>query len=153
MTAIDVLIDEHKLIGQMITILQAMKTVDKADVIVDFFKTYADQCHHGKEEQIFFNKLMFKQLTEEHRTILKELLVEHEKARKLVLEFEKSHSKEVLDQIISLYIYHIGKENKFFIPALSYLNEEEQEMMELDFEEFDTQMMHKKYFEVVVSLK
>jgi hemerythrin-like domain-containing protein len=52
---------EHRLIERMISLMakerDRMKTSNKAnpsfiDTIVDFIRTYADHCHHGKEENI-----------------------------------------------------------------------------------------------------
>jgi len=38
------------------------------DTVVDFFKTYADRCYHGKEEDILFKKLATKNLKQDHKT-------------------------------------------------------------------------------------
>src|SRR5665811_1180241 len=37
------------------------------DTAVDFIHTYADRCHHGKEEDLLFKGLAEKNLSPEHR--------------------------------------------------------------------------------------
>ena len=57
---------EHRIIEKMIDVLRnEIKTItEKSDVnavlidqAVDFFRTYADRTHHGKEEDILFRDL------------------------------------------------------------------------------------------------
>jgi len=158
MSVLDFLIDEHKLIGKMVSTLRKKMEIKDAslikrkEVVIDFFKTYADRCHHGKEEVLFFQKLMQKPMSEEHKKILRELLQEHKEARELVIEFDKTESFEVLDKLLTLYVKHMEKENNhFFVPALNYLTTDEQIMMEVEFEEFDQQMIHLKYATLVAS--
>ena len=54
---------EHRLIERMVKLLKKelikIKEIDKVDtnfilIVVDFFRTYADRTHHGKEEDILF---------------------------------------------------------------------------------------------------
>jgi hemerythrin-like domain-containing protein len=47
------------------------------DAAVDFIRTYADEVHHGKEENILFTALKGKPLSREHRQIMQELQDEH----------------------------------------------------------------------------
>ena len=51
---------------------------------VDFFRTYADRCHHGKEEDILFRDLAKKRLSPEHKKIMDELIHEHRFGRETV---------------------------------------------------------------------
>jgi len=51
---------------------------------VDFFRIYADRCHHGKEEDILFRELVKKPLSTEERNVLAELVDEHVQGRALV---------------------------------------------------------------------
>ena len=76
---------EHRLIERMISLmgkeLDRIKTSNKAnpsviDTIVDFMRTYADHCHHGKEENILFRELKKKDLSAEHKSIMDELIEE-----------------------------------------------------------------------------
>jgi hemerythrin-like domain-containing protein len=160
MLEIKILFDEHKIILRMICFLKEKKEnlnrylIEK---IVDFFQMYVDRCHHGKEENIFFKKLEKKKLKIQDRRILNELLEEHKKARKLVknlsLEKDKKEIVTMIDEIILLYTKHIKKENDhFFMPALFYLNDEEKIQILREFEEFDREMIHKKYTQVIEEL-
>jgi hemerythrin-like domain-containing protein len=100
---------------------------------VDFIRTYADRCHHGKEEDILFRELRIKRISPEHEDIMKELIEEHVLGRKITAALftanerysqgEKSALREIKDYIQALtefYPRHIAKEDKhFFIPILS----------------------------------
>ena len=66
MLPIGPLMIEHRLIEKMIKVMQqkveAWKQEERInpefiDVAVDFIRTYADKCHHGKEEDILFRDL------------------------------------------------------------------------------------------------
>ena len=74
---------EHRLIERMIDVVrEELKIVenknkldpDFVDRTVDFIRTYADRCHHGKEEDILFRELGGKKLTEKHRHTMEELV-------------------------------------------------------------------------------
>ena len=51
------------------------------ETAVDFIRTYAYLCHHGKEEDILFRDLAGKRLSDEHRKTMDELIAEHVVAR------------------------------------------------------------------------
>jgi len=162
---------EHRLIEQMIRLLTAEVeniaakseiSILLIDQAVDFFRTYADRTHHGKEEDILFRDLTKKPLSKDHQRIIEELVEEHTQARKKVgrlVEAKKNYlsgsggSGSVADcirELISFYPPHILKEDKnFFFPCLAYFSEAEQDRMLQDFWEFDRQMIHEKYTKVV----
>ncbi len=171
MKPIGPLMREHRLIERMLGIidhqvdrLKLTGEIDRSSLsqIVDFFRTYADQTHHGKEEDILFQVLETKKLTVEHRRILAELIKEHQAARLVVSnlsdELQKTGSSvEVvllhLSSIRHLYPVHIEKEDKqFFYPCLDYLSDAEQKTMLDSFWEFDRQMIHRKYETLVDNL-
>jgi len=86
MMPIGPLMIEHRLIERMIEVmkrqLQRWETEGKADssfieTAVDFIRTYADRCHHGKEEDILFRDLSKKPVSSDHRRIMEELREEH----------------------------------------------------------------------------
>ena len=75
-SAIGGLMHEHQLILRVVRDMRleferisAGGDVDPAYVVtvVDFIRTYADRCHHGKEEDILFRDLAGKQLSDEDR--------------------------------------------------------------------------------------
>ena len=63
MTATEILSEEHRVIEQVLTALEKMadryeaaKRVDVAEAqeVIDFFRNFADRCHHSKEEARLF---------------------------------------------------------------------------------------------------
>lgn len=163
---------EHRIIEKMIEIMKTEITtiteknnvnIVLIDQAVDFFRTYADRTHHGKEEDILFRDLANKALSPDHRKIMDELMDDHTKARKMVGELLEARERYLsdprdraegvatcLDALVNFYPGHIEKEDKhFFFPCLDYLSPQEQEKMLQDFYEFDRNMIHEKYAGVV----
>ena len=166
------LMKEHRLIERMIRVmnqsLQKIRLGQNADlgfidIVVDFIRTYADRCHHGKEEDILFRDLSKKQLSSEHKRIMDELVKEHTLGRKNVgklIDAKESYAqgdKTALGDIIAnmetlvkFYPKHIEKEDKhFFIPCMGYFTEEERDNMLKEFSEFDKSFNHEKYTKIV----
>ena len=163
---------EHRLIERMITIVkEELGRIDKGkkadpvfiDTYVDFARTYADRCHHGKEEDILFRDLAKKKLSPEHKKTMDELVEEHIYARKTVGELVAAKDKYVqgdknalkditvkLGVLADFYPKHIEKEDKrFFFPILDYFTKQEQDAMLQEFWEFDRKLIHEKYQKVV----
>jgi len=163
---------EHRLIERMIRLMkdksEAMmeqRRVDPVfiDVAIDFLRAYADRCHHGKEENILFRDLAKKQLADEHKKMMDELVEEHVYARKTVRALEASKEcyvqgkKEalgdvisILKQLLDLYPRHIEKEDRhFFPPSMGYFTKRELDEMLQEFWEFDRKMIHERYKGVV----
>jgi hemerythrin-like domain-containing protein len=130
---------------------------------VDFFRTYADRTHHGKEEEILFRDLAQKKMSPEHRTIMDELVREHIRGRELVRKLVEAkdlyvngyaealpHIARELKELVDFYPGHIEKEDRrFFFPCLDYFTEAEQDRMLQEFRDFDRNMIHEKYRLVV----
>ena len=167
---------EHRLIEKMARLFKRemdrsreQKDVNTAFVLaaVDFFRTYADRTHHGKEEDILFRELAGKRLTPEHARIMDELMEEHVFARKTVrrlsdaneryLKGQEAAREEIhycLGELADLYPKHIQKEDKrFFYPCMNYFTEEEQVSLLRQFYEFDRNMIHEKYRNVVAQFE
>jgi hemerythrin-like domain-containing protein len=169
---------EHRLIERMVSLLEKelynIETSKKANQeliysAVDFFRTYADKTHHGKEEDILFKELDRKPLKLEHRKIMDELLEEHVIARQNVKglleanqKYSKGESHALLDisthlkKLAKLYPAHIQKEDqRFFIPVMDYFSAKEQEDMLKAFLDFDKSLtldnenIHDKYRKIV----
>jgi hemerythrin-like domain-containing protein len=135
-------------------------------VAVDFFRTYADRYHHGKEEGILFKGLSSKKLSDIDHKMMLELVMEHAFARKTVKSLEAlkenyvdgktetlSSILDLLRALVELYPKHICKEDaQFFYPSMKYFTQEEQERMLNDFIEFDRNFTNKKYSQIVESL-
>jgi hemerythrin-like domain-containing protein len=176
MKPIGPLMREHRLIERMVGLINAEQrrltdgvqmTPGFIELAVDFFRTYADRTHHGKEEDILFKQLAVKKMSPELKNVMDELVHEHITARKTVgrlVEAGKNyHSgdmkaletiKAVLKELTALYPAHIEKEDKrFFYPILEYFTKEEQDAMLQEFWEFDRNMIHEKYRKVVEGLE
>jgi len=108
---------------------------------IDFFRTYVDRFHHGKEENILFLELKKKELEPMHHQILTELEEEHKIARrtveKIYIDIDRWRNGDNqaltsisvnLKKLIELYPGHIEKEDKhFFFPCQNYFTREERE--------------------------
>lgn len=163
---------EHRLIERMIAIVkEELGKIEKGkkadpvfiDTYVDFARTYADRCHHGKEEDILFRDLTKKKLLPGHKKTMDELIEEHIYARKTVGELVAAKDKYVqgnrdalkditvkLGTLSEFYPKHIEKEDKhFFFPILDYFTKQEQDAMLQEFWEFDRKLIHEKYKKLV----
>lgn len=172
MMPIGPLMEEHRLIERMIKVMNSkLKEIKKEnkpdqlfiDTAVDFIRTYADRCHHGKEEDILFRDLAKKKLSDEHQRIMNELIEEHKMGRnnvKKVIEAKEKYiqgNKNALKDIVAnmeilakFYPKHIEKEDRhFFIPCMDYFTEEERNIMLNEMWEFDKNMIHEKYAKIV----
>ncbi|MBI2851174.1 MAG: PAS domain S-box protein [Chloroflexi bacterium] len=172
---VGLLMIEHRLIERVIALLVREKTrieqADKPDshfidYVVDFFRTYADKTHHGKEEEVLFKALAPKPLTPEHRKTMDELIREHVLARKLVTDLVEAKERWVAGDadargklitavagLIELYPAHIEKEDKlFFLPAMEYFSPQELDDMLLECWDYDRQIVHWRYTEGLETL-
>ncbi|MCX5892071.1 MAG: hemerythrin domain-containing protein [Deltaproteobacteria bacterium] len=183
MQPIGPLMIEHRLIERLIALMQRELTrmqdniaVDREfafvdpvfiDTAVDFMKTYADRCHHGKEENLLFAELAKKDLTPEHRQTLEELLSDHAWARRTTASLVEAKNDFLLDrdgalddlllhleELVVFYPRHIAKEDqKFFIPCMAYFSEAEQAQLLVQMAEFDQKMIHEKYRAIVEGIE
>jgi len=168
---------EHRLIERVVTLLEKeLARIREGNQVnaffltsaIDFFKVYADRCHHGKEEDIFFDDLQKKMLSPEDKTMIENLKQDHVRSRELVgklagdvqessrqpnAEISKTIAADIED-LVKLYKVHIGKEDKeFFIPVMKYLSKEEQDGMLCRFWEFDRLLIHEKYKNIVAQFE
>jgi hemerythrin-like domain-containing protein len=174
---------EHRLIERMVSLMRqdlerirANILVDPEfafvdpvfiDMAVDFMRTYADRCHHGKEEDILFAELTNKSLPSDLKKIMDELIEEHKQAREYTKELVKAKEnylrqepeavKQVLfylDKITVMYPNHIIKEDQhFFIPCMGLFTDEEKDSMLEKMWEFDRRMIHERYEGVVAGIE
>ncbi len=175
MNPIDLLMQEHGLISKMIQLFDKEIARLKAGngdhcflhSAIDFFMSYGDKTHHGKEEDILFREIGQKPISEEDRNTMGILLEEHVMAREKIkhlnelndklIQGDKSVQPEIitaLEDLGSFYLQHIEKENiHFFISAKQYFNDEEWELMMKEFAEFDRSMIHEKYRSLIAELE
>ena len=137
------------------------------DVAVDFMRTYADHCHHGKEEDILFAELAKKELAPDLKKILEELTEEHGLAREYTKELVKAKENYLrdepeavnqilfyLDKLTAMYPKHILKEDQhFFISSMGYFTPAEKDAMLARMWEFDRRLIHEKYEGTVAAIE
>jgi len=163
---------EHRFIERMIASLAKERDIIKAtgkvhsdflSAAVDFFRVYGDKSHHGKEEDILFQKLSEKPLSIEHRRTMSLLIDEHNTARTYIRMLDGGRERsvqnslgaareiiETIEKIQVLYTKHIETEEKhFFYPAMDYFNEDEQAQMIQDFYDYDQTINREKYESMV----
>ena len=167
---------EHRLIEQTISLIRKESediiNTGRVDLslltdMVDFMRTYADRCHHGKEEDILFRVLEKKEMTEEHRAMMARLVDDHRRSRALtsqlndlLLPFRRGargaveEVVEILQALSTVYPDHIEREDKHFFPAaMKYLTNEERDAMLKEFEKFDALLVHDHYKAEVERMK
>jgi hemerythrin-like domain-containing protein len=172
MMPIGPLMIEHRLIERMVAVLRAeMQGIEKKGTVhveviddgVDFFRTYADRCHHGKEEDILFRDLAKKRLAPNHKKIMDELIEEHRFGRETVrqlLSAKERYAKGdaaalqeiigILKKLVEFYPVHIEKEDRhFFLPCMDYFSKQERDAMLQECWDFDKQLIHEKYRKLV----
>jgi hemerythrin-like domain-containing protein len=163
MLATEILRKEHEAILKMLDALDqtSEQLLDGADVkpstlqgLLEFFQLFADRCHHGKEEDLFFPLL-------ERRGIPRAggpigvMLSEHDQGRELIQKMKAaagSYQKEpqaaakcwasaarVYSQLLR---EHILKENNIlFHMAEQILSTDEQTSLAAEFEKAETEKM------------
>jgi hemerythrin-like domain-containing protein len=159
---------EHRLIEKMIALMkmetdrltvEGVINFDLIDLVVDFIRTYADQCHHGKEEKIFFRELGRKSLSREHTRLMEELMDEHRQGREATADLVRAKERYVKGVKDELYVIigrmkfihdfypkHIEKEDKhFFLPCMDYFTAEEKDNILREEWEFDKGFIHQVY--------
>lgn len=176
MMPIGPLMIEHRLIERMIR--QMMTHVDQfrarqkadlafIDIAIDFVRTYADRCHHGKEEDILFRDLKRKSLSEEHGRIMEELMAEHLLGRETTKTLADAKGRylkgdatalagiiDAMSLLADFYPRHIEKEDRhFFLPVMNYFTKEEQNAMLAEMHEFDRNLVHALYRNTVEKLE
>jgi len=86
------LMAEHRVIERMLTVLERQLVViaetGRVDPVIidtatDFIRTYADRCHHGKEEDILFRRLADKPLDDALARVMQGLIDDHVRGRSM----------------------------------------------------------------------
>ncbi len=163
---------EHRLIERMIRVMRTEADAMRAhgrvrpefiDQAVDFIRMYADRCHHGKEEDILFERLAALAVSDQHRETMEELKEEHARAREMTARLVAAKERHVsgdgaafgdisaiMKGLVDFYPVHIEKEDRhFFIPCMAYFSRLEQDDMLEAFGDFDRRLIHEKYRSVV----
>lgn len=168
MMPIGPLMVEHRWIERVISDIQLRlggqsprKAIDPPYVerVVDFLGTYADRCHHGKEEDILFRDLSHKTLEPALGALMRQLIAAHEWARDTTRRLVAANASlavgnndsmqdvcRLLGDLASFYPKHIQLEDEsFFRPTMAYLTTDDQAVMLEAFVKFDASLIHEKY--------
>jgi hemerythrin-like domain-containing protein len=173
------LMHEHKAIKVMLSIMskiaenirnQANPDPDEIDKIVDFLKTFADKCHHGKEETVLFPALIEAGMPKENGPVAV-MLHDHDLGRALIKSIA-SYSDAIrlgdksafplvagaMEEYKALMENHINKENNILFPmADKVLPEEKQNEIYSAFERIEEEVVghgvHERYHDFLNQLK
>ena len=163
MRATEILSNEHRVIERVLACLQAISEEAKikgrldarsAREAVEFFRTFADRCHHGKEEVHLFPALEAQGFPR-HGGPTGVMLAEHDEGRAAVRNMEEqivpaavgdaaavSRFVEHAQQFINLLREHIYKEDHvLFQLADRTLTETEQQSLLAAFQNVETEDM------------
>lgn len=171
MRTTDQLSRDHQAILRGLEILQATATVWKRDplqkdedcrTILEFLKTFADRCHHGKEEKILFPKLSELGIPVEGGP-LGVMVHEHEEGRLLIRNMERALDEKhpsdfalFAGRYIQLLRDHIAKEdNILFAKAEDVLTADDDEKLLRRFNEIEREMgedTHERFHKTLESL-
>lgn len=170
LTPVGILMIEHRLIERGLNVLEARIRAPsvKPDVIafaelLDFFASYADATHHGKEEDMLFVEAERMRLPDDLARTLAELRGEHQQSRALRRTMAEANRKMAAGdmkaieqfipsakQVVTLYRAHIPKEDNVFFPGFDKLQSNEQKIaLKRRFMEFDMDIVHRTYRSVI----
>jgi hemerythrin-like domain-containing protein len=160
--AIEVLMNEHRLIEQVLGSLETFAEeiegglAPERPMLADygmFFRDFADACHHGKEEDILFQRMVERGFSRESGPVAV-MLHEHKVGRGHVTALRQAGDgtsplaamevEVVLESagaFIPLLRAHIQKEDRILYPmALRLLTGPEMDAMETEFEALEARM-------------
>lgn len=179
MTPTDELKEEHQGILLMLKILDKvcvkLESKEKVDPdhlerIVEFFRVFADKCHHGKEEDLLFPE-MEKSGVPKERGPIGVMLIEHDQGRAFVkgmgeaaTRYKKGGSTGLAEftknarDYIALLTQHINKENNILFPMGDrVVSREKQEELVEAFETLEREKIgagtHEKFHQLLHHLQ
>jgi hemerythrin-like domain-containing protein len=157
----DILEREHRYIQKVVNgikmilekpALEKVLNVDELGDVLDFMRSYADKCHHGKEEELLFPALIDKGVPTQGCPI-GALKGEHIRGRSIVGLL--AEGRELLDKgdpsavetirkglegVVSLYPNHIWKEDFLLFPMTEkVMNAKELSKLGEKFNQFDSE--------------
>ena len=177
-SATQVLMDEHRGIERMLAAMEArLSQLDAGDgsVVpvfeqgVDFLRNFADHCHHHKEEQLLFPKLVERGVPNQGGPI-GVMLGEHESGRAEIRAMDEAIRRyQVGDRgaladlasaarrYTALLRQHIAKEDQvLFRMADQVLSPDEQAQLVTDFDRVEQEVMgpgtHERYHKMLDTL-
>jgi hemerythrin-like domain-containing protein len=172
------LVEEHEVILSVLDCLDRMvqaaeqgRGLDRAAAAqaLDFLRTFADTCHHGKEEELLFPLLERRGLPR-HAGPLAVMLAEHEAGRALIRRMvaaigdpaapppaRAADFAPAASAYVELLREHIAKENGVLFPmAESMLRSDDAESLEKAFERTEREHLgagtHERYLAIANAL-
>ena len=149
-TATAVLRKEHEAIVKMLEVTEEVaRRLDAGEYVaaetladlLEFFRLFADKCHHGKEEDLLFPQLEKKGMPRAGGP-LAVMLAEHEQGRALIRQMAGPAWAEAARAYASLLRAHIEKENHvLFVMAERILTPSEQAELAEGFEKSEVEKM------------
>ena len=175
MKPIEILKEEHQVILGVIQVIDAIvskirkgEKIDNNDLrdIVDFIKTFADRCHHRKEEDLLFKYMIDAGVPKEGGPI-EVMLSEHEMGRRFVKIMEDSLNRQSVDYskfvegasgYSGLLNEHIYKEdNILYRMAEMHIDDESMKRLLEEFERVEKfeigEEVHKRYHKLSENLR
>lgn len=174
----EILMEEHKAILRMLDLLQKISanlgngnsvSVETLEKTVDFIRTFADRCHHAKEEHVLFKFMETKGMPVQGGPI-SVMLMEHDEGRgyvskmaEAVSEFKsgKDAGKKYAENAVNfanLLSQHIHKEDNILYPMSEQMMEQgDEEKLLKEFEISEKQRagegVHEKYLKILEELE
>jgi hemerythrin-like domain-containing protein len=179
MKATEILMEEHVVIERVLTALEtALQRLEGGKTIrpgffiesADFFKGFADGCHHKKEEDVLFPALTAHGLPKQGGPV-QVMLTEHVQGRRFVAQMREAaqrweageqparqHVVSAATKYVELLRNHIFKENNVLFPmADQIVPPAEQHQITQDFERVEHEEtgegIHEKYLALTEKLE
>lgn len=175
----EILMDEHKAILRLLDVLRKLSqhlqngnsvSVDTLEKAVDFIRTFADKCHHAKEEYVLF-KFMEERGMPRYGGPVGVMLMEHDQGRSYVgtmaesvEEIKKGNSsagKKYAENALNfadLLSQHIHKEDNILYPMSEQMMEDgDEEKLLGEFEQSEKERVgegaHEKYLKLLEEIE
>ena len=172
MDAVQQILDEHRLILDMLRVVDAelqrvggggrlnQQLVDHA---VEFLQVFVNEFHHGKEQRYLYSEFEKKNPTPEHWELMKGLAAEHRRAGELCTELAAARDAfvyqgqgsavELLGRMrdaAEFFRGHFRKEEEVFFPVFKdYYSREDYAAAAAGFREFNEKFTTLKYTRVL----
>ncbi len=178
MHPIEHLVKEHQLIAKAVSVTKAFRNeIDAGGPIrprrywklVDFWSTYADIVHHGKEEQLLFPAIVELSKHAEYGTTIDKLVEEHmyllgyisdlrRWARPMFTGDRAARERVIrsLDGYLDLIVPHVKLEDEELFPAVvDILSKKELNELAKEFKALDARVspnVHSYYHDIIENL-
>lgn len=169
MISIDLMVEEHRHIKNMLNVMRSacyqlminqLFVPEDFKLMIDFVRQYADAHHHGKEEHLFFNRMVDELGPAAEKLVTHGMLVEHDLGRLFIQNLEESirrfcegHESSKLDIIAHAIGYthllqrHIDKEDRVVYPfAEKHFSQETLQSIETAFIQYEHEAVTSQHY-------